>query len=148
NQVQVDITGQLPQLEMQFRPDVAKPRDLLAQASVRQALFQAIDRGTLAEVMTHSLAPLADSWYPPTHPLRADVDSAIPKYPFDPRAASALLGDAGWNRAADGMLVNGSGERFNLQLWGLTGQTFAIERQLSIIADGWRSLGVAVDFQA
>jgi len=34
-----------------------------------------------------------------------------------------------------------------MELWGLTGQVFGIERQLSIIADGWKSLGAQVEFQ-
>jgi hypothetical protein len=41
----------------------------------------------------------------------------------------------------------GTGERFEVELWGLTGQVFGIERQLSILAAGWTALGAQVDFQ-
>jgi peptide/nickel transport system substrate-binding protein len=148
NQVQVDVTGQLPQLEMQYR-DVSRPRNGFSNGIVRQAFYQAIDRQTLTDVMTTGLAPVADSWFPPSHALRSQVESAIPQYAFDPVRAQALLAQAGWTRAPDGSLVNGqTGERFEVELWGLTGQTFALERQLSIIADGWKALGAHVEFGA
>jgi len=146
NQVRADLTGLLPQLEMQYR-DVARPRGAFSQPMVRQAFYQAIDRQTLTEVMTQGLAPAADSWYWPTHPLRGEVESSIPQYPFNPAEATALLAQAGWSRGSDGILVNAAGDRFEVALWGLTGQVFGIERQLSIIADGWKSLGAQVEFQ-
>jgi peptide/nickel transport system substrate-binding protein len=148
NQVRLDLTGQLPQLEMQYRASVARPQNGFLQPLVRRAFFQAIDRNGLAEVMTQGQAPVADSWYPPSHRLRAEVEQSIPKYAYDPREAVALLGQAGWTRGADGILVHdASGERFEVELWGLTGQTFGIERQLSIIADGWKGIGAQVAFQ-
>jgi peptide/nickel transport system substrate-binding protein len=148
NQVQVDVTGQLPQLEMQYR-EVARPRNGFANPAVRQAFYQAIDRQTLTDVMTQGLAPVADSWFPPSHVQRRQVESAIPQYAYDLVRAQALLAQAGWTRAPDGSLVSAqTGERFETELWGLTGQSFALERQLSIIADGWKGLGVHVDFGA
>lgn len=149
HQVRIDISGQLPQLEMQFRPDSVRPKNGLTNPLVRQAFFHAIDRQTLADVMTQGLAPVADSWYFPTHVLRAQVETAIPQFPLDPARSRALLAEAGWDRGPDGILVHAaSGERFDVELWGLTGQAFAIERHLSIIADGWKTIGARVDFQA
>jgi peptide/nickel transport system substrate-binding protein len=114
---------------------------------VRQAFYEAVDRQTLTDVMTQGLAPVADSWYWPTHPIRADVETAIPQYGHDPSHAVALLAQAGWTRGPDGGLVNASNERLEVPLWGLTGQVFGIERQLSIIADWWKAIGAQVDFQ-
>ncbi len=147
NQVRVDLTGLLPQLEMQYRPDVARPRDAFFQPLVRQGLYEAIDRQTLTDVMTQGLAPVADSWYWPTHPLRKDIESAIPQYPYDPTHAAGLLAQAGWTRGPDGTLVNAGGERLEVPLWGLTGQVFGIERQISIIADQWKAVGAQVEIQ-
>jgi len=145
NQVRVDLTGLLPQLETQYRQDVARPRGVFSQPTIRQAFYEVIDRQTLTDVMTQGLAPVADSWYWPTHPQRGEVESAIPQYPYDPTHALSLLTQGGWSRGADGALVNGAGERLEVPLWGLTGQVFGIERQLSIIADGWKGLGAQVD---
>ena len=148
NQVGLDLTGQLPQLEMQYRPNVARPQNGFSESVVRRAFYQAVDRTSLAEVMTQGQAPVADSWYPPSHRLRAEVEQSIPRYLYDPREAVNLLGQAGWTRGPDGDLFNqATGERFETEIWGLTGQTFAIERQLSIIADGWKSIGAQVTFQ-
>ena len=147
NQVRVDLTGLLPQLEMQYRQDVARPRGVFSQPLIRQAFYEAIDRQTLTDVMTQGLAPVADSWYWPTHPQRADVESVIPQYPHDPAHAASLLAQAGWTRGPDGVLANAAGDRMDVPLWGLTGQVFGIERQLSIIADDWKGLGAQVDIQ-
>src|SRR5439155_12113037 len=116
NTVQVDVSGQLPQLEIQYRPEVARPRSGFLNPLVRQAFYQAIDRQTLTDVMTQGLAPVADSWYWPTHPQRGEVESAIPRYPYDPTHALSLLAQAGWSRGADGALVNGAGERLEVPL--------------------------------
>jgi peptide/nickel transport system substrate-binding protein len=145
NQVRVDLTGGLTQLEMQFRP-VARPVNGFSQRLVRQAFYQAIDRNALSEIMTQSLSPVADSWYPPLHTLRPLMEDAIPKYPHDPREAISLLAQAGWNRGPDGTLVHtATGERFATAIWGLTGQVFATERQLSILAEDWKALGAQVE---
>ncbi len=149
NQVRIDVTGQLPQLEMQYRVDAVRPRNGFLNPTVRQAFYQVIDRQSLTDVMTQGLAPVADSWFPPSHVLRPEVESAIPQFAFDVARAQTLLAQAGWNRGPDGTLVNAqTGERFETELWGLTGQTFGIERHLSIIADGWKAVGAHTDFGA
>jgi peptide/nickel transport system substrate-binding protein len=76
------------------------------------------------------------------------VESAIPQLAYDPVRAQALLAQTGWTRASDGNLVGPTGERFETELWGLTGQSFSLERQLSIIADGWKGLGAHIEFGA
>ncbi len=145
NQVRTDITGRMPHLEMQFRPDVSKPRDGFTTRAVRQAFYQAIDRQTLTDIMNSGLAPVADSWYHPAFPNRAQLEPHIPQFPYDLARSRQLLADAGWTRTGDGPLTNAStGERFETELWGLSGQGFGLERQLSIIADGWKDVGAQV----
>ena len=146
NRVKTDVTGRLPHLEMQYRPEVTLPRaNGFTERAVRQAFYHATDRDALVEVVAQGLAPIADSWYQPTHPLRQELESAIPKYPYDPARAQQLLAEAGWVRGPGGILVHGqSGARFETELWGLTGQGFAVERQLNIMADGWKAVGAQV----
>src|SRR5439155_1363658 len=69
------------------------------------AFYHAMDRGMLADVLTAGLAPVADSWYRPTDPLRAPLQTSIPQYPHDPARAQQLLGPAGWARGPDGVLT-------------------------------------------
>jgi len=81
----------LADLEIQFRPELARPMAGLRDRLVRQAFYQAINREELAGVMAHGLAPTADSWVRPSDPLRAELEASIPKYPYDPAEASRLL---------------------------------------------------------
>jgi len=132
-------------LELQFRPEFARPTNGLTNLQVRQALYHAIDRATLADVATSGLSPVADSWYQPTHELRPQLEAAIPQFPYDPRRAQALLAQAGWARGPDGILLyEPTGERFEVQV---AGENNALtDRESNIIADHWKA--VAVQAQA
>jgi peptide/nickel transport system substrate-binding protein len=104
-------------------------------------LNQSIDRSGVIQVATAGLAPMADSWVPPTFPWRAQLESSIPVYPHDLAQAQRLLSEAGWVKGADGVLVHqASGERFESTLSGR--QTTGVDRILAVIADGWKPLGV------
>ena len=113
----------------------------LPNRNVREALFRAIDRSAMTEVLTDGLAPIADSWVSPSHGLRPQLESGIPQFPYDLAGAQRLLAEAGWTRGTDGMLVhNQSGERFVLELAGPA--RVALQRQQAIIADAWKPIGV------
>src|SRR5207245_4301789 len=106
---------------------------------VRQAFYQAINREELAGVMSHGLAPIADSWVRPSDPLRAELAPSIPQYPYDPAEATRLLAQAGWSRGADGVLVHQpDGERFEIEVWSIP-QTG--ERPATLVASDWRAIG-------
>jgi len=141
HQVRVDSTGRMHFMEIQYRPEYARPRNGLSNATVRRALYQATDRQALNEVIAEGLAPLADSYVRPTDPWRRDVESAIPQYPYDPARAQQLLAQAGWVRGPDGALVhNQTGDRFEGEVWARQAAG-GIEREPTIVADQWNSLG-------
>jgi peptide/nickel transport system substrate-binding protein len=141
NQVYTNLSGGVRHLEIQFRPEYALPRNGLTNRSVRQALYSAIDRETLNQILNQGLAPVADSWIPPTHQLRPTLEPSIPQFPFDTRRAQQLLTESGWTRAGDGSLVNtASGEQFVLDLNGSQGTR--TDKEQPIIADGWKTVGV------
>jgi peptide/nickel transport system substrate-binding protein len=142
NQVRFDLLESPWQLEIQRRPEVARPTGGLTNLTVRQALYHAIDRKTLAEVATHGLAPVADSWVPPTSGLRPALESSIPQYPFDPARAAQLLAEAGWTRGSDGTLANSTGDRFETELW--VNQGADAERITSVVGSQWRDVGAQV----
>jgi len=140
NRVVAGTSGALMALDPQVRPEYAQPRNGFPHTLVRQAFFQAIDRPTLTDALTQGLTPVADSYFPPGHPLRRDVEPSIPQFPYDLARAQLLLAQAGWTRAADGMLVHqASGERFQTEL--RTDQEAGKERLINVIADGWKALG-------
>jgi len=133
-------TDFLWQVEIQHRPEYARPTYGLTDRTVRQAFYHAIDRATLAEVATNGLAPVADSWFAPGDAVRRDLESSIPQFPYDLARAQGLLAQAGWNRGSDGVLVHAqTGERFEIELRG--NQAGGIEKQLNVVADGWKALG-------
>lgn len=145
NRVQFHELEGLHQLEMQHRPEVARPRNGFTVRAVRQGLYSAIDRQTLTEVVTGSVAPAADSWYASSHPLRRALEPNIPQFPYDLARARQLLASAGWQPGPDGVLVNAeTGDRFETAI--MTKRGTGAERALGTIADGWKQVGVQAEF--
>ncbi len=144
NQVQFYELEGLHQLEMQHRPEYARPRNGLTNRTVRQALYHAVDRHGLTEVVTSGVSPVADSWYAANHPLRRELEPHIPQFPYDLGRAQQLLAQAGWVRGSEGTLVyTQTGDRFETALMSKRGT--ADERALSVMADGWKQVGVQAE---
>lgn len=142
NRVGGRLSGGFKIVEMQHRAEFARPTNGLASTPVRQAFYHAIDRGQLAEVLTRGLAPLADSWFFPTHELRAALEPHTPQFRYDVGRSQQLLAQVGWARGADGLLAHQqTGERFQVQL----ASTRDDEKLVSIIADYWRGIGAQVE---
>jgi peptide/nickel transport system substrate-binding protein len=141
NQVLITPTGRIHFMEIQHRPQFAKPTNGMTNLTVRQALNHATDRQGLVDVITAGHGQVADSYARPTDSFRAAVESAVVQYPYDPARAEALLAQAGWQRGTDGVLVDArTGERFESEIWGrqaVGGQ----EREPSIVADQWNRVG-------
>jgi peptide/nickel transport system substrate-binding protein len=143
NQATPQLRGGFRVLEMQHRPDYARPAIGLATYQVRQALYHAIDRQSLADTMSNGISPVADSWFSPSDPLRPEVEPWIPQFPFDPSRATTLLAQAGWSKGADGQLARPPiGERFDVQL---TARGPRDAKEQHIIADNWKAVGASVD---
>jgi len=144
NQASPDLRGGFRVLEMQHRADYARPNSGLGLLPIRQALYHAIDRPVLAEAMSNGISPVADSWFAPSDPLRPEVEASIPQFPYDANRATALLGQAGWTRAAaDGVLTHAqTGERFDIQL---TARGARDTKEQHIIADNWKAMGASID---
>jgi peptide/nickel transport system substrate-binding protein len=143
NQVRFDVLTGLEQIQIQHQPQYSCPLNGFTNVNVRQALYRAIDRQALADVMTQGVSPPADSWFAPNEPLRKDVESSIPQFPYDPTAATRQLEQQGWVRGADGVLTNrASGDRFETEMTVRPGASPAREGQ--VIADQWKSVGAIV----
>src|SRR5437016_2208009 len=109
-------------MEIQHRSQYARPTNGLTNRTVRQAFNFATDKQALVDVITQGIGQVADSYSRPTDPFRDAVQSSIVPYPYDPARAQQLLTQAGWNRGADGVLVdNASGERFESDQWNQDG---------------------------
>jgi peptide/nickel transport system substrate-binding protein len=140
NQVVAGPNGKLTMLDPQVRPEYAEPRNGFSNTAVRQAFYRALDRHNLASVMTSDLSPIADSYFAPQDALRPAMESSIPQFPYDVAEAQRVLAQAGWVRGADGSLVyQATGDRFQTEI--RTSPGGGRERQVSVIADGWKQVG-------
>jgi peptide/nickel transport system substrate-binding protein len=142
NQVLVGNPQRLRFVSHQGRVEDQKQPALL-DARVRRALYQAMDRQELASALNHGFGEAADSFIPPNHSYRRDVEASIPTYRFDPAAASRALAELGWNRGGDGTLRSATGAPFTLQIQATRNPR--AEKEVAIIADGWRQLGIDMD---
>jgi peptide/nickel transport system substrate-binding protein len=70
----------------------------------------------------------------------AAIDRAISKYPFDLRRSEALFAEAGFRRGADGVLVNGAGERMEMDVWADAGPQY--EKEQAILGATWMEAGI------
>ena len=139
NRVELTPTGMLMQIQWQGRADYMRLKNAFTNLDVRQAMYRAIDKVALVEVMMAGLAPVAEGPLRPDHVDLTELETAIPKFPYDPGAAQRLLAGAGWARGTDGGLAHrASGERFQVEVWG---KPRYAEKPLLVIADAWKALG-------
>jgi peptide/nickel transport system substrate-binding protein len=144
NRVRTDANNRIRLIYMQYRPEYARPQNAVTNRTVRQGLYHAIDRTAVAGVITEGLSPTADSWLSPSDPLRKDVEASIPQYPYNVDRAQRLLAEAGWLRGGDGVVVRqDTGERFELEVRNRPGS--ATERELVVVADYWKAVGVVAN---
>jgi peptide/nickel transport system substrate-binding protein len=123
---------------IQGNPEFYRP-GALGDVRVRQALFHAIDRQALVEERFKGFTSVAEAWVPGDDPDYAMMADGLRRYPYDPARAQQLLADAGWQRAADGTLVNASGAKFELEYRAMGSDA---ETTATVIADAWKRLGL------
>ena len=141
NQVRFSVQEYLWFLWAQFRPEYARPPNGPTNQLVRQALYQAIDRQNLTDVMTAGLAPTADSWVMPMHPMRAELETAIPGFGYDPRRAGELLAQAvGLAERMAPSSTRPPARLFETEIWARNGR--GESKVISVVADNWGALGV------
>ena len=91
---------------------LALDNPILADIRVRKALMHAIDRKTISDRLFDGLQPVADGPLPKGTPY---YNEAISLYPYDVARAKALLAEAGWTPAADGICKNAAGDRLSFE---------------------------------
>jgi peptide/nickel transport system substrate-binding protein len=120
---QFDAVGHMPNLQA-VRGDSMRVEYLILDAAgrtgagnpltnekVRQAIFYAIDRGTMAKQLMQGGSKAIDT---PCYPTQFGCDAAAAvHYPYDPAKAKALLAEAGYPNGFDSELVT-----YDLPQWG------------------------------
>ena len=113
---------------------------LLAETKVRQAIQMGIDRKTLVSKIFGNKFEVSDSF---KHPTQFGWDPSIKVYPYDPKAARALLAEAGFRPGADGILVNAKGEKLSLDLVSTSGNRIR-ELVEQVIQTQLKALGIEI----
>ena len=120
-------------------------QELFRDVRFRRAMSHLVDREAIVELVNGGAATPAYSnvyevlefWYNPD----------VPKYEYDPEAASALLAELGFSeRNSDGFLVNDEGFELGFTMATNAGNADR-EQTLQIIADTMRDNGINVDAQ-
>ncbi|MEA2641507.1 MAG: peptide/nickel transport system substrate-binding protein [Chloroflexota bacterium] len=138
----VQYRPQLPRLiQVQHRAEYANPQ-AVRDVRVRQALASGIDKNAINESVFSGKAIVSDTLIYPTLSAYAVVDRAAAKYPYDTRRAEQLLTDAGLTKDSSGFFTDASGSRLNLEVRNI--QSAQNDAERSIIADGWRRLGLEI----
>ena len=112
---------QAARFDITFIPSVASyehlavqtQNPLLADKRVRQAMAMAIDRKTIVARLFDNRFEVADSF---KHPSQFGWDKTVRTWPYDPKAARALLAEAGFKPGPDGILVSPTGAKFSIDL--------------------------------
>ncbi|HZT06989.1 MAG TPA: peptide ABC transporter substrate-binding protein [Chloroflexota bacterium] len=141
NQVLFGQSMVLYSLYFQLRPDLARPPSGVVNPVVRRGIYHAIDRAQVIDAGLAGVPPPADSWVSPKDPLRPQLESAIPQYPFDVARAQSLLADGDWARGGDGVLVHqGFGDRFELEISAAPRQD--AQRMQAVMREEFKQVGI------
>lgn len=115
---------------------------VFADRRVRRALTMLIDRESIGRNLYGGLAKLANGPLPPAHWA---WDASLAPWPYDPKAAEALLDEAGFRKGPDGLRRKGSLRlSFTLSL----GMGSDIQRQIVELTQlSYRKAGVEMAIQ-
>ena len=111
---------------------------LLADRRVRQAMAMAVDRKTLVARLFENKQDIADSF---KHPTQFGWDDSVKRWPYDPKAARALLADAGFKPGPDGILLNAAGERLSIDLVTTAGNRMR-ELVQQVLQTQYKAIGI------
>jgi peptide/nickel transport system substrate-binding protein len=127
----------------QFDPQWARPIEMSQDVRIRRGLAYGWDRESLRQLILGEFdqrLTSADTFMEAIDPRGEVVGKPFARYTYDPARAVQELADAGWRRSADGKLLNAAGQQVQLETRGNPPDV----KELAVIADYWRNLGIDV----
>ena len=132
--------GAMYYFKVQFDPQWASPPELSRDPRIRQALYMALDRQGMRDILFPGVPGTAtDTFVLDSDPRLPVVGKPFARYPYDPTAAAQRLAEAGW-RSAGGRMLNQSGAPVELSVRASPPNA----KEVSIAASNWRQLGIDV----
>ena len=121
--------------------DLNLSNPILKDIRVRRALLYGVNRALISKALFRGQQPVADS---SVSPLDWIASKEIPKYPYDPAKARALLKAAGWTMKDGGAYrTNSKGERLSFTLMTTAGNA-SRERIEQVLQAHWRRIGIHI----
>jgi peptide/nickel transport system substrate-binding protein len=118
--------------------DVNLGNPVMADVRVRRALLYGMNRNAINARLFEGKQPVAHG---SVNPLDKVYNPDVPKYPYDPKRAAALLDEAGWTEMKGGIRHNAKGERLQVEFMTTAGnKTRELVQQA--IQSQWRQIGV------
>ncbi len=117
---------------------------LLLDVRLRRALQHAINRQVIVDDLLFGKTQIADAPLAPNERDFRDIESAVPRYPYDPQRAAQLFSELGYTRGSDGILVDSARQRLAIEA-RTNNQLDTQVKAAAIISDFWRRAGVNVD---
>lgn len=134
---------QINNIEILFPQHLNPAVPAIADARFRRALFQALDRTELNNLITGGTAPLADNTLASPRELEYKfIAGSIVQYDFDPRRSVQIIDDMGFAKGADGKYREADGRPISLDIQATTGDINEVAQR--VVADYWRKIGLEV----
>lgn len=116
---------------------------ILTDVRMRRALLHAINRQEMVDVFLAGLVPVADSIWSPEEPEAPELQSAIVRYPYDPRRSIEILEGMGLPKNAEGRYLDANGQPLSFEL---RTRAHALREKLQpVIKEEWRRVGLDAD---
>jgi|SRR5690625_4260569 len=110
---------------------------ILKEKAVRHALYHAINKEAIAELLYFGLPELTESYLPKTSWA---YNPDLPEHTFDKELAKQILEEAGWKVGADGIREK-DGERLAFTISTTSGDELRAQTQ-QLIQQDWKDIGV------
>lgn len=124
--------------------DLGNGNPVLQDTVVRQAIVRAIDNETMRKRVLEGLAVPGTGTVPPLYPrFFWKVDPVDLPLAYDPEAANKLLDDAGYEKGADGVRLDKSGNPISLRLMGRSSSS-AHQQNADFVVPWLKEIGIDV----
>lgn len=106
-----------------FAQFVGRNPQVVGEVQFRRAVYHAIDRQQLVDILTAGRSSVAHAFLGSNEPEFRDVESSLITYDCDPRRAMQVIEGLGYTRGADGVYHDAANQRLSVELRTDPGET-------------------------